>query len=170
MEGNNNAPFSEGQKVIALLPSSRLKIEKGQTVTVGVCFKRECRCKRWSVGLVEAAGMASSDISICCMCGQSYSHPGMNYLMCDYKYFAPIKRTPFEISISKEVLDSLPKETQERSDVVVKPQEASVQNQLLDTIDEMIALLPQIPIEQRFAYADKIVEAIDRTCKLIRGE
>lgn len=161
MEGNNNAPFTEWQKIVRTGESNSF-VKKGEVYTTHACYRCPV-CGKWSVTLKEFPVDNCWPFDCCVVLLQSPSHRGGFA-----KNFAPIERRSVEID--KEVLDSLPKETQERSDVVVKPQEVSVQNQLLDTIDEMIALLPQIPIEQRLAYADKIVEAINRTCKLIRGE
>lgn len=167
MEGNNNAPFEKGQKVVAIndgwmsysLSGRKKMFSKGDVfIVLGVEF-----CCKWrvDVGFISDAPPCG-----CGFCGHS---TGDIALACA-KLFAPIQRRLMEISIDKEVLDSLPKITEERSDVIVQPQESEVKNQLLDTIDEMIALLPTIPVAQRFEYAQKVSEMINRTCKLIRGE
>ncbi len=118
MEGNNNEPFAIGEKVVALKSSSNGLVIKDRIYTVAYCAQCE-KCKNWFVGLLEIS--SDEDVSECNTCIADVNHKGLFYRCGRVKYFAPIKRDLADVAIEKEVLDSLPKITEERSDTILKP-------------------------------------------------
>lgn len=116
MEGNNNPKFCKGQRVVAL-QDAYAKIE-GVRVKV-ISKDEEFRikdiwfCCTWRVDV----GLLHSGTAPCCdVCRMQNG----NAMWAPEELFAPVDSREHSISIEKEVLDSLPKITEERSDV--KPQ------------------------------------------------
>lgn len=163
MEGNNTAPFFIGQDVVCI-KTCVSKRDSSFIIKEGDRFKVKgqqlCACGMWyiDVGLTHHYKGTR-----CTRCG---SRENTSVLSVASQLLAPIEYRTVEIC--KEVLDSLPKITEERSDVVVKP--ATVTNlhqQLLDSIDDMIALLPSLPEEIQQEYSELISRMIDKTKQLI---
>lgn len=119
MEGNNNAPFREGQKIVRTGKSVQ-GIIKGNIYTSEGCIRCP-NCNTWHTAIRELPITKVAAKTMGCKCGlvlKGNEIQKVKYYTGLCENFAPIERN--QISIEKEVLDSLPKITEERSDV--KPQ------------------------------------------------
>lgn len=121
MEGHNTAPFEIGQDVIAVRTRKNAKgigIVKGKEYKVLDLYQCPA-CKEWHVDIGLRCEMFGKKI---CPSEQHIMNTPDCYVLVASGHLAPVKRKPDEIEICKEVLDSLPKITEERSDTIPKPQ------------------------------------------------
>lgn len=97
---SNNAPFYPGQKVVALVASAQLKIEKGDILTVSHCF--QCgKCKIWKAVICEKQGSYTLNQ---CGCGHEYIQQD-GKPCADCKKLAPLQTQYTDIT--KEIADSV---------------------------------------------------------------
>lgn len=162
MEGNNTAPFEVGETVIAVM--SGVHIVKGQEYIIQGLKKL---CCKW---LVDVGVNVPYDTQFRCIdCKREFDAKEGGIWWLTHKMFARIKRISAELEISKEVFDSFPKTTKEGLDVVVKPQTVTnLHLQLLESIDEMIELLPSLPEDEQDYYTVKIRGMIEKANGLIQ--
>lgn len=164
MEGNNTAPFRKGQKAVSLV--NGYQTPKGKVVTILDCFFQGCN---WfvDIGLISPVSF-----TLKCRCGKAHIvnvDAGKSFCP-EAVCFAPIETRTHELEIEKEIFDSLPAITEESLDVVVKPETVTnLHQQLLDSIDEMIALLPSLPEDQQDYYTDKIRGMIEKANELVQS-
>lgn len=164
MEGNNTAPFEIGETVVAVMGGHDI-VKGNEYVVLGT--NRSCCVWHVDVGVK----IPFNAVCRCKHCGFDSPVSRGDVWWLAHKMFARIQRD-HELEVEKEVLDSLPKITEERADpLVLKPKPATVTNlhqQLLDSIDEMIELLPSLPEDEQEEYATGIKNMIEKAKQLIQ--